>query len=493
MFTVPLYAETRPSDEKKRGGIARLAFCDWTMPRQATYPRLVSPADHYHRLRENAFVREGGQPPDTRRWTEHELQALWFAGSFGRDFTTTEGQSVRVVQFGIWNREAGPDFAEAAVSFDGAAPVRGAVELDPDVADWERHGHATNGDYDGVVLHVFLARGSRESFTRTSQNRLVPQVQLDLRAIEDPPNPEPDAKPGRCVAPLRALPEEKVRDVLLGAAQFRLARKAAAIARLAELHGDDEALYQSLAATLGYKSNKLPFTLLAQRLPLRLLRSTKDAAAAVLFGIAGFLDQRDLGEFDSPTRAHLRSLWEHWWPRRTEFERLTLPRAVWKMSGQRPSNHPQRRLAALAQIVQHWPRVRALREACAPDAVAGFFAGLHDAYWDFHYTVTSKPSAKAMALVGDSRVTDMLANVFYPIGIRAEPERWAEFRKLSAPLTNRRVETAALRLFGGQPPDSRMLRSASLQQGLLQIYEDFCQRDASDCEQCLFPGQLAKW
>jgi hypothetical protein len=28
---------------------------------------------------------------------------------------------------------------------------------------------------------------------------------------------------------------------------------------------------------------------------------------------------------------------------------------------------------------------------------------------------------------------------------------------------------------------------------LLQIYEDFCQRDSSDCEQCLFPSQLAKW
>jgi hypothetical protein len=163
------------------------------------------------------------------------------------------------------------------------------------------------------------------------------------------------------------------------------------------------------------------------------------------------------------------------------------------MSGQRPSNHPQRRLAALAQIVQHWPRVRALRDACAPGAIADFFAAMHDPYWDFHYTVTSKPSPKAMALVGESRVAEMLANVFYPVGIAAEPSRWQEFQKLHAPLANRRVETAMQRLFGGQPPDPRMLRSAAVQQGLLQIYEDFCQRDASDCEQCLFPRQLAKW
>ena len=438
-------------------------------------------------------MREGDRLLDARRWSEHELQAHWFAGTFGREFATTDGRSARVVQFGTWNHEAGPDFAEAAVSFDGAEPARGCIELDPDVADWERHGHATNADYDSVVLHVFFERGAREWFTRTSQNRLVPQAQLDMRRVEDPPNPEPDAKPGRCVGPLRDLPEGKVREVLLGAAQFRLRRKAATIARLGELHGPDEALFQSLAATLGYKSNKLPFTLLAQRLPLRLLRGAKDSADALLFGVAGFLDQRELGDFDSPTRAYLRGLWESWWPRRAEFERLVLPRAAWKMSGQRPMNHPQRRLAALAQIVQQWPRVRALRDACAPEAIGDFFAGMHDEYWEHHYTVTSKPSARSMALVGESRVAEMLANVFYPIGIAAEPSRWAEFQKLSAPLSNRRVETAMLRLFGGQPPDARMVRSAAIQQGLLQIYEDFCQRDASDCEQCLFPRQLAKW
>ena len=438
-------------------------------------------------------MHEGAQRPDAAQWTEHELQAVWFAGSFGRDFVTPDGHSARVVQFGVWNREAGPDFTEAAVSFDGGEPVRGCIELDPEAGDWERHGHATNPDYDSVVLHVFLDRGKRDFFTRTSKNRLVPQAQLDLRSIEEPPNPQPEAKPGRCMAPLRALAVEKAREVLLGAARFRLQRKAAAIARLGELHGPDEALYQTLATTLGYKSNKLPFTLLAQRLPLRVLRAAKDSVEALLFGVAGFLNEGDLGKFDSPTRAYLRGLWEHWWPCRTEFERLTIPRSLWKMSGQRPANHPQRRLAALAQIVRHWPRVRTLREACAPDAIAAHFDSLRDAYWEHHYTVTSKTSAKRMALVGESRITEILANVFFPIGIAADPARWAGFQALPATLTNRRVETAALRLFGGNPPDPRFLRTAAIQQGLLQIYEDFCQRDASDCEQCLFPRQLAKW
>src|SRR4029434_5385748 len=131
-------------------------------------------------------------------------------------------------------------------------------------------------------------------------------------------------KPGRCCAPLSEITEERAREVLLGAAEHRLRRKAAALSRLSELHGPDEALFQALAATLGYKSNKLPFTLLAQRLSLRRLREAKDDADALIFGVSGFLPSQDLTSFEPATRGYLRELWERWWPRRAEFERLRI-------------------------------------------------------------------------------------------------------------------------------------------------------------------------
>jgi hypothetical protein len=135
-----------------------------------------------------------------------------------------------------------------------------------------------------------------------------------------------------------------------------------------------------------------------------------------------------------------------------------------------------------------------LRDACEPDAIAEFCAGLRDEYWDHHYTVTSKHSAKRMALIGDSRVTELLVNVFLPLAVGDEPSRWITFKNLPAAQTNQRVEVAALRLFGAESPVAALLlKSAAMQQGLLQIYEDFCQRDATDCQQCPFPTQLAKW
>ena len=81
----------------------------------------MNPGDRYATLL-RALVREEPLLRVPRELTELELQAHWFAGDFGREFTHDAGEAVRVVQFGVWNREAGPDFAEAAVSLDGGEP-----------------------------------------------------------------------------------------------------------------------------------------------------------------------------------------------------------------------------------------------------------------------------------------------------------------------------------------------------------------------------------
>jgi hypothetical protein len=145
------------------------------------------------------------------------------------------------------------------------------------------------------------------------------------------------------------------------------------------------------------------------------------------------------------------------------------------------------------QMVRHWPGVRALRRRCDPEEVQDFFAGLRDSYWDHHYTLISKSSPGRMALIGESRVIEMLVNVFFPLAIADSEEHWNVYAKLRASMTNRRVEIAAFRLFGDSPLKNQLLQYAAMQQGLLQVYEDFCMQDASDCAQCRFPEQLAKW
>jgi hypothetical protein len=455
----------------------------------------MNPSKRYSALRQAAAGRTiRDEPLEAGTMPEIELQARWFSGEFGRDFKTVDGRPVKVIQFGVWNREAGPDFADAAISIDGADPLRGAIELDTDARDWERHGHATNAAYENVILHLYFQTGDATAFSRTLSNRSVPQVQLDLDAVAGapPPNPTPLAAPGRCVAPLRDLELATVREVLEGAAQFRLQRKAVRLACLREAHGEDEALYQALAETLGYKSNKLPFALLSQRAPVRMLRRTGEIDA-LLFGVAGFLKPEDFPAAAPATKAYLRGLWERWWALRGEWEGLIIPGKLWKMGGQRPVNHPQRRLAALAAMVRQWPKIRAAAEGCEAGKIRKVLGGLRDEYWEHHYTVRSGTAESAMALVGASRVAEMLMNVFYPWVILDRPEKWEEYRALAAELSNRRVEVAAARLFATDPRRAELLKSAAMQQGLLQVYEDFCMQDESDCAACLFPRQVAQW
>lgn len=454
----------------------------------------MSTPETYALIRATTKVRERplfSLPPVV---SELELQARWFAGDFGKCFVGTTGEEIEIVQFGTWNREAGPDFCNAAIRINRSEVLCGSIEFDLADRNWESHGHATNPAFDQTVLHVFIEAGKSEFFTRTSGHRRVTQVRLDPNTLSSTFTANvPLARPGRCQAPLSGLPEEKIRSVLRAAAQFRFQRKAFRLQQLAELHGDDEALFQEVAGTLGYKQNKLPFALLAQRLSLHQLRTQRDGIESLLFGLAGFLREPDLAEFAPGTRQYLRTLWDGWWPQRTTQQRLVLPLSAWHLNGSRPLNHPQRRLAALAEIAVHWPRFRRSLGKDSLSLVRKFFLELKHPFWNFHYTVTSQPSRRKMALVGETRVTEILANVILPWRDSQGQPAWQEYNTLPARLTNRRIETGALRLFGNDPRRPQFLRYLGQHQGLLQIYEDFCLQDDSDCAQCPFPEQMQKW
>ena len=459
-------------------------------------------AERYAQIRDTTRVHEQALFVVPRIPSELELQARWFAGDFGKQFVGTNGEKIDVIQFGVWNREAGPDFRDAAIRINGDQPVHGSIEIDLLDRSWESHGHATNPAFETTVLHVFVGRSDRAFFTRTQSNRNVPQVCIDPASLPEAFNPNiPLARPGRCQAPLKNLPEERVHGVLDAAAQFRLRQKAHRIRNKIDAHGRDETLFQEIATALGYKENKLPFTLLTQRLPLRLLRENVDDCEALLFGAAGFLETTDLDIYKKSAREYVRQLWDRWWPRRDDLQRLILPAKAWHISGTRPVNHPQRRLAALAVLAREWPRLQRASGKSSVAAAIDFFEGLEHPFWNFHYTLTSDASPKKMALIGAARVADILANVLFPFWTAHDPEissspntgLWTEYLKLPAQLSNRRLETAATRLFANDSRREQFLRTVAHQQGLLQIYEDFCMQDNSDCAQCPFPEQMAKW
>lgn len=429
---------------------------------------------------------------------ELELQALWFSGAFGRNFRTTCGKPVKIIQFGEWNRSAGPDFIQSAVEIAGEI-LTGPLELDPTSAAWEAHGHATNPAFRDVVLHVVFQDSGNRSFIRTCENREVPQVLISEHQLADalnrPPRETAIAHPGRCVYPLKHLSTHAISRLLDEAAIYRANLKTTRWLKTEDVHGRDAALFQSTAETLGYRGNSLAMRLLAQRTPLTLLKAEGDAAEAVIFGTAGFLAS-DLHEQAPPdTRDYLRSLWDTWWKSRARFEATGTRAIPWKTHGQRPANHPHRRVGALSALLKVWPQYRrlALAKPFATKPLIDFLHALDHDFWSHRHTLTSNATPGRISLFGRNHALELVANHLAPLALHENGMTFSAYHKLRNSAPNDQVKRCAIRLFGSLKAAQPWTRRVCHHQALLQVYQDFCLEDFSDCHNCPFPEQLLQW
>ena len=85
---------------------------------------------------------------------------------------TTDGRIVEVLDPGLHNRNAGPDFFNAKIKIGGTLWV-GNVEIHDRSSHWYQHGHHTDANYDNVVLHIV---GEADRDVQTSRGDFVPQV-----------------------------------------------------------------------------------------------------------------------------------------------------------------------------------------------------------------------------------------------------------------------------------------------------------------------------
>lgn len=404
--------------------------------------------------------------PDFDSSSELEIQARWFAGDMGREWITEGGRRVEVVDFGKWNREPGPDFADVRLRFDDGSERIGAVEIDRDARDWEHHGHAENPAFRETILHLFLRRPSKRFFTRTCDHQEVPQVCLSL-----PTKAVTRRNPGSAELPITTDPS-RARAILLAAARHRMERKAAALRRQAGVRGFDAAAFSALAVALGYKGNQTPFLLLSQRVTLDMARG--DAGEAILFGLAGFLEQPEPPAAAPELRTYLRELWENWWRIRSSYQRWILTRSDWRFAPVRPANHPHRRMAALARIAQDWPRVRASFDTSRSEFLTAMEALKHP-FWDHRFNLDAARLNRTQTLIGTQRSADMLINIWYPLAIDRSPAEWSSFLRERGPAPAAIMRQLATRLLGGAVDG--LLSFAAIQQGLLQLDRDG--RDAS--------------
>jgi hypothetical protein len=365
----------------------------------------------------------------------------------------------------------------------------------------------------------------------------APIAELGLWLENDPPRDLPENLRGQCCVALRELDESRQGRILDAAARVRFQAKAEQFRARARHAGWEQALWEGLFRALGYKHNVWPMQNLAELRP-HWLRGADPAFAlqARLLGLSGLLPA-ELTRAQKSTDGYLRRVWDCWWRERDEFSDCILPRAVWKFHGLRPANHPQRRLALAAHWladkkliskIENWSVASVLSDCSsgresAPtsnhnepahagghedsrkshallDSLRKILEVERDEFWSWHWTFRSARLKKPQPLLGDARVTDLAVNVILPWlwtraaeGKNEKLQRVIEHRHAVWPQAedNSILKLARQRLLGvGR---SRALRSASAQQGLIQITRDFCEHSNAVCENCRFPELVRGW
>ena len=448
---------------------------------------------------------------------ERLLQAIWQHQRLLRErLQTLDGRPVRVLHPGFHNLEGGPDFRSAVVQLGDDSPKTGDVEVDLRANGWHVHGHDRNPAFANVLLHVIWE----------GENLVAgaPPLML-LRPVLDAPLGElslwlggeaaqgfPEELRGRCCAPLRRLSNPKLVDLLHQAAAVRLRSKGAQFQARARQVGWEQSLWEGLFRALGYKHNVWPMQRLAE------LRAVWNHAPgefdtrqlllqARLLGLSGLLPA-ELPRGSSGTNSYLRQVWDQWWREQDALADKILPRAVWRLHGIRPANHPHRRLAlaaawsdgaSLAGKIQAWCS-RELADAHLAASLLETLEVEQDPFWSWHWTLQSAAFKNPMPLLGETRLTDIAINVVLPWlwirvaeGKNEKMQQQIEHRYFTWPAAqdNSVLRLARQRLLGGASP--RLLPGAAAQQGLLQLVRDFCDHSNSVCDACKLPPLVAEF
>lgn len=440
---------------------------------------------------------------------EYVVQCLWYDQLMPSDgLSLDDGRSVRVVSPGWWNRGEGPDFKGAQVEINGKL-VNGDVEIHLDHAAWKQHGHGDDPRYDGVLFEVVLASEPPKDSPLTSSGRRLPCLLLERFLEEDIRDlaqqlPAPDDFPfhvdmaeGQCAALTAKHGVANTHRLLVLAGEWRLQDKARALRQRIERAGAEQAVYEAFMTACGFSRFKQHFAYVARHLPYERARqlARKDATTleAGLLKLSGLLpdalpdgaESRHYENLSAYVERSLRSL-------------RSLP-LLWPRTGVRPINYPERRMAGAARFIARTARdgltetlERIWLEDLKPLARRRRFEELFPSamgFWAAHCTWGGKTLTRPVALLGANRVRAIIGNVFVPYALaearrardRRAEERVVEFYSaLPAESSNQVLKSMTPRVFGDVRPPRLTFRT---QQGLLQIYQDWCVTNPS-CRNC---------
>lgn len=402
---------------------------------------------------------------------------------------TTDGRLLEVVDPGLPNTDAGPDFFNAKVRVDGTLWV-GNIEVHDRASDWMRHGHDRDPAYDNVVLHVV---GEADAEVCRTDGQPVPQWQLscpdEVRRHYDELRQADLFPPCRSV--LSVLSPFKIHSWLSALQAERFRGKADAIGQRLQRNGNhwEDAFFVTLARNFGFGLNADAFEAWALRLPLRDVAKHRDnlfQVEALFFGQAGLLDGDDLGN-----EAYPLDLQREYRYLQHKFDLpAALPRDRWRFLRLRPQSFPHVRLAQLAWLYHKQENLFSrLMEAEDADAVRRLLQVQTSPYWTEHYRFGTTSPRRTRHL-GTQALDLVLLNTVIPFlyayGLHRSEDKLCE-RAVCFLEGLKAEDNSIIRQWAaaGLP-----VRTAADSQALLQLKKQYC--DRRDCLRCRFGYEYLK-
>lgn len=425
-------------------------------------------------------------------WSERHLQCLWLDSRLRPRLYTTGGAPIEVLDPGVWNGTAGPDFRDAVIRIAGE-PRKGDIEIHIHPADWYLHGHDTDSNYDRVILHVtwfppHTGEAHPEIPLAVLQDAVLsekPNFSFDQIETELYPwNAHPDME-RPCRGILSKVSPELAGTWLESAGRARIARKAKELsARMGRARSREQGFYAEIMGALGLRWNAVPMRVLADAVPLEELVRHADPMEryALLLGSAGLLPREA-----TPTlpEEYLVGLWNASY----RAGAMDVPEAArsWHLAGVRPSNHPRVRLAVAAVLfgTATW-LVDSLMALPRDDARAWCRAAnkLFRARAGEAAALLSPTRKAAVGLLGTGRVHAILINAVIPFLALENEEAWTLATGIPGEDVGASMKEMAYRLLGGDHNPAIYTKSALRMQGLLEVWKGFCGASAQSCRSC---------
>ena len=471
---------------------------------------------------------------DKARIREKVVRCLWFDQFLEPAALGTEdGRKLTVFSPGYWNPGAGPDFRNAEIAFDDGPRKRGDVEVHVNAAEWNRHGHSQDPAYRKVALHVVLnddmghdsvLHGAREIPQLVLTRHLSAELSEILGSLDPDGYPRVGCgREGSCCRAIRAfgLGEDRIGRFLDIAGDERILSKSQRMEERAAHATPDDVLYEALMETMGYSNNRRGFRLLAKRVSLDQLRRFVPVdvefgerllvVQALLYGAAGFLAAAHKRPLDEKSQIYVQRLADRW--AEVGLGQAVLDCTVWNLGRMRPTNQPVRRIAGISAFLAaclHTGLCRGMMTALAEVSPGGseaarcrrtmarlcaMFETGHQEYWAHRTTFGPESLSRSTRLIGRARACEMVVNVVIPLlltlsrrngQVNVEQRLHNLYCALPPVSENAVTRYMRTRIFGDTRGGTRVVRSMRRQQGLLQIFHDYCEHDTQTCDDCGF-------